>query len=124
MDYEGDFEFTCEPKIDGVAVSLIYEDGVLVRGATRGDGQTGEDITANVRTVSAVPLRLLGTGYPARLEVRGEIYMPTAGFRAFNEAAARGGRADARQSPQRGGRKPAPARPEAHGGPPPVPVLL
>lgn len=91
VDYEGDFEFTCEPKIDGVAVSLIYEDGVLVRGATRGDGQTGEDITANVRTVSAVPLRLLGSGYPARLEVRGEVYMPTAGFHAFNEAAAAAG---------------------------------
>ena len=88
VDYEGDFEFTCEPKIDGVAVSLIYEDGVLARGATRGDGQTGEDITANVRTVSAVPLRLRGAGFPARLEVRGEIYMPIAGFRAFNEAAA------------------------------------
>ena len=91
VDYEGDFGFTCEPKIDGVAVSLIYEDGVLVRGATRGDGQTGEDITAGVRTVSAVPLRLLGTGFPARLEVRGEIYMPIAGFRAFNEAAAAAG---------------------------------
>ncbi len=88
VDYEGDFDFTCEPKIDGVAVSLIYEHGVLVRGATRGDGQTGEDITANVRTVSAIPLRLRGTGYPPRLEVRGEIYMPIPGFRAFNEAAA------------------------------------
>lgn len=91
VDYEGDFEFACEPKIDGVAVSLMYEEGRLVRGATRGDGQAGEDITANVRTVPAVPLRLLGTGYPARLEVRGEIYMPVARFRAFNEAAAAAG---------------------------------
>ena len=91
VDYEGDFEFACEPKIDGVAVSLMYEEGRLVRGATRGDGQAGEDITANVRTVPAVPLRLRGTGYPARLEVRGEIYMPVARFQAFNEAAAAAG---------------------------------
>ncbi len=91
VGYEGDLEFTCEPKIDGVAVSLIYENGVLVRGATRGDGSTGEDITANVRTVSALPLRLLGDTWPARLEVRGEIYMPLDGFRAFNEAAAKTG---------------------------------
>ena len=91
VGYEGDLEFTCEPKIDGVAVSLIYERGVLVRGATRGDGSNGEDITANVRTVPAIPLRLLGDGYPPRLEVRGEIYMPLAGFRAFNAAAAKTG---------------------------------
>ena len=91
VGYEGELEFTCEPKIDGVAVSLIYENGVLVRGATRGDGSSGEDITANVRTVPAVPLRLLGDTCPATLEVRGEIYMPLAGFRAFNEAAAETG---------------------------------
>ena len=91
VGYEGELEFTCEPKIDGVAVSLIYENGVLVRGATRGDGSTGEDITANVRTVAAIPLRLLGDSWPARLEVRGEIYMPLAGFRDFNEAAAKTG---------------------------------
>lgn len=93
IDYEGDLEFTCEPKIDGVAISLMYEKGVLVRGATRGDGRTGEDITANVRTISAIPLRLMGSGYPDSLEVRGEIYMPTEGFNAFNnEAADRGER--------------------------------
>ena len=91
VGYEGELEFTCEPKIDGVAVSLIYENGMLVRGATRGDGSNGEDITANVRTVPTVPLRLLGDGYPQMLEVRGEIYMPLAGFRAFNETAARTG---------------------------------
>lgn len=91
VGYEGDLEFTCEPKIDGVAVSLIYEAGVLVRGATRGDGTNGEDITANVRTVPAIPLRLLGETFPETLEVRGEIYMPLAGFRAFNEVAARTG---------------------------------
>ena len=88
VGYEGELEYTCEPKIDGVAVSLMYENGVLVRGATRGDGSNGEDITANVRTVPTVPLRLLGHGYPEVLEVRGEIYMPLAGFRAFNETAA------------------------------------
>ena len=91
LSYEGDFEFACEPKIDGVAVSLLYEAGVLTRAATRGDGQTGEDITANVRTVRAVPLKLRGDGFPPRLEVRGEIYMPLADFRAFNERAAAAG---------------------------------
>ena len=91
LSYEGDFEFACEPKIDGVAVSLIYEDGRLARAATRGDGRTGEDITQNARTVRAVPLRLRGSGFPPRLEVRGEIYMPLADFRRFNEAAAGAG---------------------------------
>ncbi|MEM5528668.1 NAD-dependent DNA ligase LigA [Gammaproteobacteria bacterium AS21] len=77
-------EFACEPKLDGVAVSLLYEDGVLIRGATRGDGSVGEDITHNVRTISSIPLTLLGEGYPRRLEVRGEIYMLKAGFKAMN----------------------------------------
>lgn len=80
-------EFACEVKLDGIAVSLLYQNGVLVRGATRGDGTHGEDITQNVRTVASIPLRLRGTGYPALLEVRGEIYMPRAGFTALNEAA-------------------------------------
>ena len=91
LDYEGDFDFACEPKIDGVAVSLIYSHGELTRAATRGDGQTGEDITLNARTVRAVPLRLLGAGFPDTLEVRGEIYMPLADFRRFNERAAAAG---------------------------------
>jgi DNA ligase (NAD+) len=86
-----ELEFSCEPKMDGVAVSLLYENGALVLGATRGDGAKGEDITANVRTISAIPLKLRGEKVPATLEVRGEIYLPIAGFRAFNEAAARRG---------------------------------
>lgn len=77
-------EYSCEPKLDGLAVSLLYENGQLVRGATRGDGSTGEDISANVRTVRNIPLKLHGTGWPAVLEVRGEIYMPKAGFEALN----------------------------------------
>lgn len=79
-------EFACEPKLDGIAVSLLYVDGVLQRGATRGDGSTGEDITLNVRTIPSIPLKLLGEGYPQTLEVRGEIYMPKAGFEALNES--------------------------------------
>ena len=87
-------EFACEPKIDGVAVSLLYEDGRLLRGATRGDGTTGEDITQNVRTIESIPLRLLGDDYPSRLEVRGEIYFPRSAFEKMNALAeARGERA-------------------------------
>lgn len=79
--------YACEPKLDGIAVSLIYRDGALVRGATRGDGTVGEDITQNVRTVPSIPLRLLGDDWPAELEVRGEVYMPRAGFEALNARA-------------------------------------
>jgi DNA ligase (NAD+) len=83
----GDIEYACELKLDGIAVSLLYRDGVLVRGATRGDGTNGEDITQNVRTIKSIPLCLHGEGYPVVLEVRGEIYMPKAGFEALNEKA-------------------------------------
>ncbi|WP_313313617.1 NAD-dependent DNA ligase LigA [Stutzerimonas nitrititolerans] len=79
-----ELEYSCEPKLDGLAVSLLYENGHLVRGATRGDGSTGEDISANVRTVRNIPLKLHGSGWPVVLEVRGEIYMPKAGFEALN----------------------------------------
>lgn len=82
-----DIEFACEPKLDGIAVSLLYREGVLVRGATRGDGTTGEDITQNVRTLGSIPLRLRGSGYPSVLEVRGEIYLPKKGFEQLNEKA-------------------------------------
>ena len=77
--------YCCEPKLDGLAVSITYQNGVLMQAATRGDGQTGEDITANVRTIRNVPLKLHGTGWPETLEVRGEVYMPKAGFAALNE---------------------------------------
>ncbi|HEY7885056.1 MAG TPA: NAD-dependent DNA ligase LigA, partial [Cellvibrionaceae bacterium] len=83
--------YACEPKLDGVAVSLVYEAGQLVRAATRGDGNTGEDITQNIRTLKSVPLKLHGTGFPQRLEVRGEVYMPKAGFEALNKKAADSG---------------------------------
>jgi DNA ligase (NAD+) len=91
LDSEQDQAFTCEPKIDGVAVSLLYEDGLLVRGATRGDGTSGEDITANVKTIDAIPLRLRGESYPSTLEVRGEIYISKSGFAKMNESASREG---------------------------------
>ena len=78
-------DYTAEPKLDGLAVSLLYEDGVLVRGATRGDGSSGEDITQNVRTIQSIPLKLLGQGYPKRLEVRGEVFISHAGFAALNK---------------------------------------
>jgi len=80
-------EFACEPKLDGIAVSLLYRGGVLQRGATRGDGNTGEDITHNVRTIRSIPLHLRGEGFPAVLEVRGEIYMTKAGFERLNNRA-------------------------------------
>ena len=79
--------FCCEPKLDGLAVSILYEQGELVRAATRGDGVTGEDITRNVRTIRVIPLRLSGDNIPARIEVRGEVFMPKAGFERWNEQA-------------------------------------
>ncbi|WP_227731156.1 NAD-dependent DNA ligase LigA [Yersinia proxima] len=83
--------FCCELKLDGLAVSLLYEDGELVRAATRGDGTTGENITANVRTIRAIPLRLQGDKLPRRVEVRGEVFMPLAGFEQLNDEARRKG---------------------------------
>lgn len=83
--------FTCEPKLDGLAVNLTYERGQLTSAATRGDGRVGENITNNIKTISAVPLKLLGDDIPEVIEVRGEVYMPIAGFEAFNEKARQAG---------------------------------
>ncbi|WP_288533214.1 NAD-dependent DNA ligase LigA [uncultured Haemophilus sp.] len=79
--------FCCEPKLDGLAVSILYVNGVLTQAATRGDGTTGEDITANIRTIRNIPLQLLIDNPPARLEVRGEVFMPHAGFERLNQLA-------------------------------------
>jgi DNA ligase (NAD+) len=78
--------YLCELKIDGLAIDLIYRDGALVKAATRGDGRTGEDVTPNVRTISSIPARLAGTGHPATLEVRGEVFMPVEAFGKLNES--------------------------------------
>lgn len=83
----GEIEFSCEPKLDGAAVSLVYERGALAIGATRGDGRTGEGITSNLRTLRSVPLKLIGEDIPALLEVRGEVIMRHAGFEALNDRA-------------------------------------
>jgi DNA ligase (NAD+) len=83
--------YSAEPKLDGVAISLVYEEGLLVCAATRGDGAVGEDVTHNVRTIASVPLRLHGKGIPARIEVRGEVYMPRRGFVEINRRAQKSG---------------------------------
>jgi DNA ligase (NAD+) len=87
-----EFSYTTEPKIDGLAITLTYENGVLVRGATRGDGRIGEDVTQNLRTIHAVPLRISGRA-PELVEVRGEVYLPIAAFKALNERRAEAGEA-------------------------------
>ena len=79
--------FTCEPKLDGLAVNLTFENGLLIHAATRGDGEVGEDVTNNIKTIASIPLKLLTDNPPALMEVRGEVYMPKAGFEAFNAAA-------------------------------------
>lgn len=84
---DSEIAFCCEPKLDGLAVSLLYLEGELVRAATRGDGSTGEEITHNVRTIRSIPLRLQGAEIPTRLEVRGEVFMPKSGFEQWNAKA-------------------------------------
>jgi DNA ligase (NAD+) len=84
--------YVIEPKIDGLAISLLYENGLLTRGATRGDGSRGEDVTPNLRTIDAIPLSMRGDDAPSLIEVRGEVYMPLSGFRALNERLAADGK--------------------------------
>jgi len=86
LEQEPELAYCAEPKLDGLAVSLLYEAGELVRAATRGDGRRGEDITANVRTIKSVPLSLIGDSWPQRIEIRGEVYMELAGFEALNRS--------------------------------------
>ena len=104
--------YVVELKVDGVAVSLRYEEGRLVQGATRGDGERGDDVTANLRTVREIPLRPRRRP-PALLEVRGEVYMTNSELVRLNELRARPRRAPVRQPPQRDGRLAQAARPEA-----------
>jgi DNA ligase (NAD+) len=85
--------FLCELKIDGLAIDLLYRDGALIRAATRGDGRTGEDVTPNIRTISSIPARLAGSGYPAVLEVRGEVFMPVEAFGKLNSSLLDAGKA-------------------------------
>lgn len=89
LNTSDDIEYACEPKYDGIAISLTYTDGALVLGATRGDGNTGENITENVKTVRSIPLVLKTDKPPKQVEIRGEIYMPHKGFKSFNEKAQR-----------------------------------
>ena len=86
LGVSGDLDYVAEPKLDGLAVAVVYRDGLLARAATRGDGVTGEDVTPNVRTIRAVPQRLRGAA-PALFEARGEVFMPIAGFERMNAAA-------------------------------------
>ncbi|WP_032075063.1 NAD-dependent DNA ligase LigA [Coxiella burnetii] len=85
------FEYVCEPKMDGVALSLLYENGELIRAATRGDGYTGENVTQNTRTIASVPFQLRGNDYPELVEIRGEVLMPREGFAKFNREAEKRG---------------------------------
>ncbi len=91
LGHEDEIEYAAEPKLDGLAVSLLYVNGRLERAATRGDGQQGEDVTQNIRTIKSAPLVLRGTSYPDRLEVRGEVYMPKKSFEKFNDQARKAG---------------------------------
>jgi len=87
LDSTAIIEYSAEPKLDGLAISIRYENGLLKQAATRGDGRTGEDVTLNIRTLNSVPLKLLGSDYPGILEVRGEVFMSKSGFAELNRQA-------------------------------------
>ena len=104
----GAIRFVAEPKLDGLAISLQYEDGRFTIGATRGDGRTGENVTENLRTITAVPDRLTGKRVPAQLEVRGEVFMPLAAFEELNRRQGAAGDRLFTERAQRGRGQPAP----------------
>ena len=106
--------YLCELKIDGLAINLVYSGGALVKAATRGDGRTGEDVTPNIRTISSIPTRLKGSGYPAVLEVRGEVFMPVEAFGKLNESLLDAGKAGVRQPAELGRRVAAAEGPPGH----------
>lgn len=87
LDVQTDIEYCCEPKLDGLALSIRYEKGRLVQAATRGDGTTGEDVTENIKTIKMIPMRLRGDDYPSVLDVRGEVFMSKKGFEELNARA-------------------------------------
>lgn len=91
LNNNDEIEFAAEPKLDGLAISLLYKNGLLVRAGTRGDGTTGEDVTQNIRTIRSIPLKLMGKDFPSTLEVRGEVFMPKAAFEALNKKAIEAG---------------------------------
>ena len=105
------FRYVCEPKIDGLAMSLLYRDGVLERGATRGNGEIGENVTHSLRTIPSIPLRIENA--PPLVEVRGEVYMKLADFAALNERRAAAGRVHVHEPAQLGGGDDPPAGPQA-----------
>ena len=117
-----EFEYVAEPKIDGLAISLVYRDGVLERGATRGNGEIGEDVTHNLRTIPSIPLRI--DDAPPLVEVRGEVYMALPDFTALNERRASRGPLDVHEPAQLGRGHDPPARPGAGGRAPAVDVVL
>ena len=117
LDSDEPVAYVIEPKIDGSAISLVYENGQLVRGSTRGDGLRGEDVTVNLRTIRSIPLTLQGD-VPPLMEVRGEVYFPLSGFRRFNEEQVAARQGAGAEPAQRGGRLAAPARLADHGGAP------
>ena len=118
------FAMVCEPKIDGLAISLVYRDGRFAQGATRGDGFRGEDITSNLRTIRSIPLVAKGAAVPPAFEVRGEVYMSRAEFERLNERARRGRRATLHEPAQHCRRLTPPARLVDHREPPPRSLRL